>query len=137
MRVEKVFWDLQERVKSITQSIKEETKEMNDKFLVAKKNTDKFLKECERVWIKVVSLWTKTDLIPRTITFPFGVDGSIFAEWLYAEYEWRTERPAIWSVASKFEEWHGCWNGWQHSFDLDNFIEWVYEFKKWCWKKVW
>lgn len=137
MIVEEKLKDLQERVQRISESILDEVDRFNKKFAIATKNTEKFLRECQKVWIKLVSLWTETDLIPRTKTFPFWTYNSIFAEWEYAGVIWNAKRPAIRSVAEKFEEWHWCWNTWQHSFDLDEFVEWVYEFKKWCRKKVW
>lgn len=137
MKVKKTFEDLQERIQYFSQKLKDEIDEFNDKFAVAKKNTEKFLKECEKVWIKVVSLWTETDLIPRTKTFPFWPQDSIFAEWEYVKRKWWHKRPAIRSVAEKFQEWTWCWNTWQHSFDLEEFVEWVYEFKWWCRRKVW
>ena len=49
MKVEKTFGDLQERIQYFSQKLKDEIDEFNDKFAVAKKNTEKFLKECEKV----------------------------------------------------------------------------------------
>ncbi len=77
MKVNRIFENYDERLKSLEQYRKTIIADLE----IAKKNTYKFLEECEKVGIKIVSVGTKTDKIKSSEKWGnFGHEGSIFAD---------------------------------------------------------
>lgn len=68
-----------------------------------------FLEECKKEGYKKVAIQVSTEEIPNSITFPFGVYGSVFCLPEKRKNGW----PSIWSICEKFE-FRGCGNGQQH-----------------------
>ena len=133
MKVNRIFENYDGKLKDLENYRLQIIKDLE----AAKENTNRFLLECEKVGIKVVSIGTKTDKIKSSKEWgSFGHDGSIFAD----EYEKRKDGtkgwPAIWKVSEAFEKegyGYGCGNSGQHQFNCAEFIEGVYEFKEGKW----
>jgi len=127
MKVNRIFENYDNKLKELESYREEIIKKLEE----AKKNTNRFLEECTKVGIKMVSIGTKTDKIKSSKEWRiFSHDGSIFAD----EYEegW----PAIWKVSEVFEKegnGYGCGNSGQHQFNCAKFVEGVYEFKEGKW----
>lgn len=68
-----------------------------------------FLDECKKAGYKKVAIQVRTEEIPDSITFPFGVDGNVFCMPEKRKDGW----PAIWSICEKFK-FGGCGNEHQH-----------------------
>ena len=94
--------------------------------------TVRFLKCCSKHHIKLVSIGTKTDLIEGSKSFPFGCNGSVFADG-----RGRDRWPAIWSVVEEMGISGGAGNSGQHKVNCDaKLIDGVYEFKDKKWRKI-
>src|SRR5574344_197936 len=133
MKVNRIFENYDNKLKELESYREEIIKKLEE----AKKNTNRFLEECTKVGIKMVSIGTKTNKIQSSKEWgSFGHDGSIFAD----EYEKRRDGsrgwPAIWKVSEAFEKegyGYGCGNSGQHQFDCAKFVEGVYEFREGKW----
>ena len=90
-----------------------------------------FLEACEKHGISVVSVQTRTDLIPETKTFPFGVKGSVFSDDVRVG-----GLPAIWQAVSDAGLKSGCGNGNQMQIDCAKLVDGVYELKDGKWRRV-
>ena len=91
----------------------------------AQKNTFEFLSKCKVAGIKRVSIGVNTKKIKSCKDWPFGYEGSCFAD------EQNKDWPAIWSVCSD-----GCGNSGQHSNDNSKLIDGVYELRSGKWHPV-
>lgn len=85
-------------------------------------NTNRYLQTCLKHGIKLVSIGVRTPLIAKSISFPFGVSGSVFAEG-YDE----KGRPIIWAVCDELN-YRGCGNTFQHTYPEFSLKEGVYEY---------
>ena len=98
-------------------------------YAVAEDFTRTFLAECKKQGIDVVSIGKKTKLIRETMTFPFSLDGSVFAD---KETDgW----PTIWKVCDAFNI-RGCGNHNQHFIDDKHralLVDGVYILKNGVW----
>ena len=68
-----------------------------------------FLEECKKAGYKKVAIQVETEEIPDSMSFPFGVYGSVFCCPEKRKNDW----PAIWQICEKFD-FGGCGNGHQH-----------------------
>lgn len=133
MKVNRIFENYDSELKDLENYRLQIIKDLE----VAKENTNRFLEECEKVGIKIVSIGTKTNKIQNSREWKsFSHDDSIFAD----EYEKRKDGtkgwPAIWKVSEAFEKegyGYGCGNRGQHQFSCAKFVEGVYEFKEGKW----
>ena len=128
MRVSKMFDDYERKLKELD----EYREKLIEDYKIAKENTRKFLKECEKVGIKIVSIGTKTNKIKSSREWSYYCEGSIFADEKYNDW------PAIWKVAEMENDKYngGCGNGGQHEFDCTRFVEGIYEFKDGKWRML-
>lgn len=108
------------------ESIKDDLKSALNQLKTAKKETFTFLKKCEAVGIKCVSIGKRTKRIKSSESWPFSADDSVFAEGRGKD-GW----PLIWKVASG-----GCGNHDQHSNDNSKLIDGVYELRAGKWYPV-
>ena len=102
-------------------------------YKAAEDFTRKFLAVCLEYGIDLVSIGTKTDRIPESVSFPFGVESSVFAE--KREGDW----PAIWRVAEKSGVYGGCGNHNQAQLNQTGqamLINGVYEYKDGQWYRT-
>lgn len=91
-----------------------------------------FLKCCSKHNIKMVSIGKRTDLIESAKSFPFGCEGSVFADGRD-----RDGRPTIWGVVNEMGISGGAGNTGQHQVSCDaKLIDGVYEFKDKKWRKI-
>ena len=136
MKVNRIFESYDEKLKSLEEYRKSIINDLEE----AKKNTNQFLSECNKVGIKVVSIGTKTNKIKSSKEWvSFGHDGSIFADEIIERKDGSSGWPAIWKVAEAFEKEGygcGCGNTGQHQFDCAKFVEGVYEFKDGKWRML-
>ena len=94
--------------------------------------TLRFLKCCSKHNIKMVSIGKRTDLIESSKNFPFGCDGSVFADG-----RGRDGCPTIWGVVNEMGVSGGAGNTGQHQVSCDaKLIDGVYEFKDKKWRKI-
>ena len=102
-------------------------KGLKDEFESARDFTSIFLQCCEKHGVKTVSIATKTDLLEGCKNWPFGFEGSVFADEL--EGTW----PAIWAVAEEMKIYGGCGNTGQAQANCSRLINGVYrlENNKW------
>ena len=121
--------------------IKQEIKNLQEKadklaiaYAEAEDFTKKFLKRCSAHKIKLVSVGIRTDLIEGCKDYPWGCEGSVFAE--------ETARdgfPAIWSVVEELDISGGAGNRNQHQINIcaqSKLIDGIYEFKDKKWHKI-
>lgn len=95
--------------------------------------TEKFLSCCEKHGIDLVSVGVRTDKIRNCGTFPFGCEGSVFAEG--EDGEW----PAIWSVVNEMKISSGAGNSNQHQISYKarmELVDGVYKLKNGVWEKI-
>ena len=90
-----------------------------------------FLEACQKNGISIVSIQTKTDLIPETKTFPFGVRGSVFSDDVSVG-GW----PAIWLAVRDAGLQDGCGNGNQMQTNCSKLVDGVYELKDGKWRRI-
>ena len=94
--------------------------------------TLQFLKCCSKHHIKLVSIGKRTNLIESTKSYPFGCEGSVFADG-----RGRAGRPAIWGIVEEMGISGGAGNSGQHQVNCDaKLIDGVYEFKDKKWRKI-
>ena len=94
--------------------------------------TLRFLKCCSKHHIKLVSIGKRTDLIESAKSWPFGCDGSVFADG-----KGRDGWPTIWGVVEEMDISGGSGNTGQHQISCDaKLIDGVYEFKDKKWRKI-
>lgn len=87
--------------------------------------TLKFLKQCSKHHIKLVSIGTRTNLIDAARDWPFDCSNSVFASG-----NSRDGWPAIWSVVEEMGISGGAGNSSQHQVCCGaKLVEGVYEFK--------
>ncbi len=100
----------------------------------AREFTDKFLSECSKAGITKIAISKKTDTIPSSKEYPFGVTGNVFAfqPKKRAQGSW----PPIWGVCEKFGIGGGCGNSDQHQIDDSSLIDGVYHLKSGKWMRV-
>ena len=99
----------------------------------ARNFTKKFLDCCEKHGIDLVSIGVRTDKIQNCGTFPFGCDGSVFAEG--RDGKW----PAIWSVVEEMKISGGAGNSNQHQISYKarmELVDGVYKLKNGVWEKI-
>ena len=125
------------KFKEIKQEI-ENLQKKADKLAVAYAEaedfTEKFLKRCSDHKIKLVSIGVRTDLIEDCKDYPWGCEGSVFAEGRATD-----NYPAIWSVVEELDISGGVGNGYQHQINRyaqSKLIDGIYEFKDKKWHKI-
>lgn len=108
---------------------------LKKEYKMCKDFTAIFLNVCKKYKIKKVSIGTKTEKIPETLTFPFGVQDNIFTD----NVSDKNDRPSIWRVAEDLEpDLHFCvgnGNQVQVSKGYSSLIEGYYELKAGKFKK--
>jgi hypothetical protein len=98
----------------------------------ARNFTESFLECCEKHGINAVAIQASSPKIPKSMTFPFGTYGNIFA----SEHENNT--PAIWIVAREMGIDGGAGNEGQYQLSSNGqakLIDGVYTLKDGCWKR--
>ena len=94
--------------------------------------TLRFLKCCSKHHINLVSIGKRTDIIESAKSWPFGCDGSVFADG-----KGRDGWPTIWGVVKEMDISGGSGNTGQHQISCDaKLIDGVYEFKDKKWRKI-
>lgn len=122
------FSELQNQIKNLN----EKADALANAYAEAEDFTLRFLKQCSKHHIKLVSIGTRTELIDSSKNFPFGCSGSVFAEGID-----RDGWPVIWSVVEEMGISGGAGNGGQHQVTCDaKLIDGVYEFKDKKWRKI-
>ena len=121
--------------------IKKEIELLSDKadklaiaYAEAEDFTEKFLKRCSAHKIKLVSIGIRTDLIENCKDYPWGCEGSVFAEGRESD-----GFPAIWSVVEELDISGGAGNSNQHQINRyaqSKLIDGIYEFKDKKWHKI-
>lgn len=109
-----------------------ELKSLESAYLEAEDFTNKFLDECEKRGIELVSIQTRTDLIPASMSFPFGTSHSVFAPGKYDGW------PAIWRVVEALGISGGCGNTDQMQISRaaqSLLIDGVYTYKSGAWRR--
>ncbi len=129
MDMERTVKQIKERQEALNIFVKETC----DKLEEAGKATAKFLDLCLQSDIKLVSVCRKTEKIPQTKTFPFGVYESVFT---LESARSANGCPAIWGVVEKAGISGGAGNTAQHQIKGDTLIEGVYQFSRGKWRKV-
>ena len=108
-----------------------ELKEMKSDYRLYKKETTRFLKECTKYGINLVSIGVNTKKIKRSSSW--GGTSSVIAGGDVSDR--KDGFPAIWSVISNLHISGSCGNGHQHYVnDKARLIEGVYEFKNNQWR---
>ena len=122
------FNNLQNQVQALT----ERADALAKAYAEAEDFTLRFLKQCSKHKIKLVSIGTRTELIDSAKEFPFGCDGSVFADG-YSKDGW----PVIWRVVEEMGIDGGAGNTGQHQvLSSANLVSGVYEFKDKKWLKI-
>lgn len=122
------FKDLQEEVREL----QERANSLAEAYAEAEDFTLRFLKCCSTHHIRLVSIGKKTELIESSKTYPFGCDGSVFADGRS-----RDGWPTIWAIVEEMGVSCGCGNSGQHQVSRDaKLIDGVYEFKDKKWRKI-
>lgn len=128
MNWEYKFKDLQEEVREL----QERANSLAEAYAEAEDFTLRFLKCCSKHHIKLVSIGKKTELIESSKTYPFGCDGSVFAD-----DRSRDGWPTIWAIVEEMGISGGCGNTGQHQVSRDaKLIDGVYELKDKKWRKI-
>lgn len=102
-------------------------------YQAAEDFTRKFLDVCTEYGVDLVSIGERTDRIPESVSFPFGAEGSVFAE------KRDGNLPAIWRVAEKSGVYGGCGNHNQAQLNRTGqamLINGVYEYKDGQWYRT-
>jgi hypothetical protein len=96
----------------------------------AKKLTSKFLSNCKQHGIKKVSIGTRHESIPASMTFPFGVINSVFSV--------SKNNTEIWDACRDAGVGGGCGNADQHQLNRigQSMIDGVYHLKNGTWRRV-
>lgn len=111
-----------------------ELKEMKADYRLYKKETTKFLKECTKYGINLVSIGVSTKKIKRSLGW--GETSSVIAGGDVLDKN-KDGFPAIWSVINNLGISGSCGNGHQHYVnDKARLIEGVYEFKNNQWRII-
>lgn len=93
--------------------------------------TGKFLSKCSELKIKAVCVGVRHSIVPSSMTYPFGADGSVFAEG-----NDENGRVLAWQICEDMGIAGGCGNPGQHQADIENILEGAYLYKKGKWQKV-
>lgn len=105
---------------------------LSEAYAEAEDFTLRFLKCCSKHHIKIVSIGKRTDLIESAKSWPFGCDGSVFAD-----DRGRDGWPTIWGVVNEMDISGGAGNTGQHQISCGaKLIDGVYEFKDKKWRKI-
>lgn len=94
--------------------------------------TKSFLDCCEKHGISAVAIQASSPKVPRSIEFPFGTYGNVFA----SEYE--DGKPAIWAVVHEMGVSGTCGNTGQHQlsrYGMAKLVDGVYTVKDGVWKR--
>jgi hypothetical protein len=123
-----------EELKGEISALSNKADKMAQAYAEAEDFTRKFLARCSAHKIKLVSIGFSTDLIEGCKSYPWGCEGSVFAEG-------RAEDgfPAIWSVVEELGISGGAGNGYQHQVSRDaqsKLVDGLYEFKNKKWHKI-
>ena len=128
MRWDYRFTEIQEEVKRV--SAKADA--LAEAYAEAEDFTLRFLKQCSKHKVKLVSIGTRTDLIESSKTFPFGCSGSVFAEGRDS-FDW----PVIWRIVEELGISGGAGNSGQHQVNCDaKLVDGVYKFENKTWHKI-
>lgn len=114
-------------------SVHEELTSLISAFTYALDFTSGFLECCEKHGIKIVAIQRQTKLIPESVGFVFGADGSVFAS--EREGDW----PAIWAAVEEYGISGGAGNGGQHQISRtaqEKLIDGVYQLIDCKWERV-
>lgn len=131
------FEDLQKGIESLQNninSLNEKAEKLAQSYAEAEDFTRKFLTQCSKHKIKLVSIGVRTDLIEGCKKYPWGCEGSVFAEGRAKD-----GFPTIWSVVEELDISGGAGNLDQHQISQDAqsiLIDGVYEFKDKKWHKI-
>lgn len=123
-----------DEIKSEIKILQKKSDKILAAYAEAEDFTRKFLDRCSAHKIRIVSIGIRTELINGCNNFPFGCEGSVFAE--------GTERdgsPAIWSVVADLDISGGAGNQNQHQINRyaqSRLIDGIYEFKDKKWHKI-
>ena len=122
------FDDLQKEIRTLS----ERMNELAEAYAEAEDFTLRFLTQCSKHHIKLVSIGKRTNLIESAETYPFDCRGSVFADGKSKD-GW----PVIWSVVEELGISGGAGNSGQHQIKSSaKLIDGVYEFKDKKWRKV-
>lgn len=122
------FDELQKQIKCL----EEKANSLAEAYAEAEDFTLQFLKCCSKHHIKLVSIGKRTSLIESTKRYPFGCEGSVFADGRD-----RSGWPAIWGIVEEMGISGGAGNSGQHQVSCNaKLIDGVYEFKNKKWKKI-
>ena len=122
------FDELQKQI----ECLKAKANSLAEAYAEAEDFTLQFLKCCRKHHIKLVSIGTRTELIESSKTYPFGCEGSVFAD-----DRSRDGWPTIWGIVEEMGISCGCGNGGQHQVNCDaKLVDGVYEFKDKKWRKI-
>ena len=122
------FDELQKQIKCLEAN----ANSLAEAYAEAEDFTLRFLKCCSKHHIKLVSIGKRTNLIESTKSYPFGCEGSVFADGRD-----RDGWPTIWGVVNEMDISGGAGNAGQHQISCDaKLIDGVYEFKNKKWRKI-
>jgi hypothetical protein len=124
------FENLQNEIKCLS----ERADKLAQAYADAEDFTRKFLTQCSKHHIKLVSIGMRTELIDGCKDYPFDTHGSVFAEGRTKD-GW----SSIWEVVSELDISGGAGNKFQHQVSYEaevKLVDGVYEFKDKKWHKI-
>ena len=124
------FENLQNEIKGLS----ERADKLAQAYAEAEDFTRRFLTQCSKHHIKLVSIGMRTELIDGCKDYPFGTQGSVFAEGRTKD-GW----SSIWKVVSELDISGGSGNQFQHQVSYEaeaKLVDGVYEFKDKKWHKI-
>ena len=130
MRFDHKFDEIKQEIKNL----QEKADKLAIAYAEAEDFTEKFLKRCSAHKIKLVSIGVRTKLIEGCEDYPWGCEGSVFAE-----VRAKDGFPTIWSVVEELDISGGAGNGYQHQINRyaqSRLIDGIYEFKDKKWHKI-
>lgn len=128
MNFDKKIYDMEQSLSEMKTSIKA----LKDEYLSCKKFTASFLSECGKSGISKVAIQRAHKSIPKSASFVFGVNNSVFTNDQHDENGW----PAIWGVVERIGIGMGCGNSNQHQIDARRLVDGVYHLKDGAWNKI-
>lgn len=123
-----------ETLKRKQQYLDAELKKLEADVKAATAFTMAFLKKCGKHKLTRVAINVADKSVPESVSFPFGPQGSVFAQG-----QTKDGWPAIWRATEEAGISGGCGNHNQHSITHEaqaKLIDGVYELKDGKWRKV-
>lgn len=123
-----------DEIKQEIENLQKKADKLAVAYAEAEDFTEKFLKRCSAHKIKLVSIGMRTELIDGCKDYPFGTQGSVFAEGRTKD-GW----PSIWEVVRELDISGGAGNKFQHQVSYEaetKLVDGIYEFKDKKWHKI-